>query len=330
MLHKHIKTLIAVCILSTAQLLCASEEYSNTVDTVQTYISEKYGNNQKIFVFFNKKLEKIINSSDSETKKIAELKKQFATAFANHEKSVEEVVTDLFRRAHLNNDAEAQHLLGYCYYFGIGVKKDFKEAAKWLNAAAQKGNDSTRFLLGICRFFGQGLDKDQHKAVEHFQCAADSGHHGAQLVMGVCYHEGIDVDREYYRSFKYLTKAAADGCMVAQRILANCYFLGDGIKKNESVAVKYYSKAANRGDTEACWRLGYCYQHGLGVKKSYKRAAALFQKSSDKGDQVGRNVMCGRRFFNFGAVKDSNQAILHSVSDEKDHFNKTLEHLRKH
>ena len=329
MIHRYIKAVFVICAAAFTLSVFASDEYAKDLTAVKKYISEKYSNNQKVAAFFNKKLEKITSSDLSNAEKSAELKKQFALAFAGHEKSVEEVVTDLFRRAHLKNEAKAQAMLGYCYYYGIGVTRDFKEAAKWLNKSVQNGEDGARYLLGVCRYYGQGLQKDQHKAIEHFQYAAQKDHHGAQLVMAICYHEGIDVEKEYFRSFEYLTKAVEDGCMVAQRILANCYYFGDGVSKDPVTAAAWYDKAAKRGDSEACWRLGYCYHNGFGVKKNYRRAAELFQRSAKSGDDVGRNVMSGRRFFQFGAVKDSNQAILHSISDEKDHFSKELEILRK-
>ena len=41
-------------------------------------------------------------------------------------------------------DAYAQFNLGLCYFGGLGVGKDEKEAVKWYTKAAQQGNESAK------------------------------------------------------------------------------------------------------------------------------------------------------------------------------------------
>ena len=41
-------------------------------------------------------------------------------------------------------DVDAQMALGSCYYYGIGVQKDYNEAYKWFSEAAKKGNPAAK------------------------------------------------------------------------------------------------------------------------------------------------------------------------------------------
>ena len=52
----------------------------------------------------------------------------------NHEEAVK-----LFRVAAENGDNFSQHCLGVMLYKGQGVKKNYREAFKWLNLAAKQG-----------------------------------------------------------------------------------------------------------------------------------------------------------------------------------------------
>ena len=37
------------------------------------------------------------------------------------------------------NYAHGEYYVGYCYYYGYGVKKDYKKAAYWMRRAAKHG-----------------------------------------------------------------------------------------------------------------------------------------------------------------------------------------------
>ena len=41
----------------------------------------------------------------------------------------------------------AQCNLGYCYYFGQGVPKDYSEAVKWYRKAAEQGHEYAKERL---------------------------------------------------------------------------------------------------------------------------------------------------------------------------------------
>ena len=45
---------------------------------------------------------------------------------------------------------EAEYLIGRCYIYGHGVKKDYKQAVKWFKKAAEQGDARAQNALGLC------------------------------------------------------------------------------------------------------------------------------------------------------------------------------------
>ena len=78
------------------------------------------------------------------------------------------------------NDAErgdmyAQYALGERYLKGDGLRKDGKEAAKWLEKAAGQGLDDAEYELGCLLADGQGVSGDLPSAVKWLTAAAKQG-----------------------------------------------------------------------------------------------------------------------------------------------------------
>ena len=72
-------------------------------------------------------------------------------------------------------DAEAQTILGEKYFFGIGVPKDLREAAKWFWIAADQGHAKAQFNLGVSYRLGEGVPKDSVTAYAWYNLAAAQG-----------------------------------------------------------------------------------------------------------------------------------------------------------
>lgn len=66
------------------------------------------------------------------------------------------------RKAADRSDANplAQFNLGYMYYYGWGVPKDYAEAAKWFRVAADCDDARAQLLLGTLYALSQGVPND--------------------------------------------------------------------------------------------------------------------------------------------------------------------------
>jgi len=93
------------------------------------------------------------------------------------------------------------------YSRGIFVKQDYKEAAKWYNLAAAKGNDVAMFHLGLIYQEGLGVEADPSKALEWWQKAADKGNANATYNLGVIYINGHGVKQDVDKAIQMFSKA---------------------------------------------------------------------------------------------------------------------------
>jgi hypothetical protein len=59
-----------------------------------------------------------------------------------------------------NGQADAQAFLGWSYFYGVGVIKDYVQAAKWYRMAANQGNAYGECGLGLCCENGFGVQRD--------------------------------------------------------------------------------------------------------------------------------------------------------------------------
>ena len=155
-----------------------------------------------------------------------------------------------------NGDAEAQFIVGGCYYTGARLKQDFAEALKWYRKAAERGNAAAQFNLGICYAKGQGVAQNFVEAAKWYSLAAEQenskekyskpivhSNAGAQYCLAICYAGGQGVSQDSGEAVEWFCKAAGDGIVSAQYNLAVCYAGMKGIIRNDAEAIKWYRNA---------------------------------------------------------------------------------------
>lgn len=180
--------------------------------------------------------------------------------------------------------AVAQLKLGYLYYAGEGVERDYSGAITWLEKAAKSGFAPAEFLLGEASLKGTGLPPDFAAGVEWLNQAAAQDFADAQFQLGLCYLTGgPGVNQAQTRGLKWLLKAAAQGKVLAQQCVGECYDLGEGISPDASEAVKWYRQAAEQGLASAQDLLAGCYANGRGVEKNWVEAAKYYQLAARQG-----------------------------------------------
>jgi TPR repeat protein len=99
---------------------------------------------------------------------------------------------EMFQYAAMNfGDSNAQYNLARMYLDGAaGVGKDVRQAARWLNVAAEKGNAQAQALLGQLLFTGHdGVPRQRARGLMWLMLARDAVHNGApkdQWIVDLC------------------------------------------------------------------------------------------------------------------------------------------------
>lgn len=111
------------------------------------------------------------------------------------------------RRA-LQGDAAAQHNLGNMYEYGKGVPKDYGQALKWYEMAAEQGLPYSQHALSDMIRQGLGTPVDAPRAAEWVAKAAEQGLAISQHNLALMYEFGFGVTADKVKALAWFALAA--------------------------------------------------------------------------------------------------------------------------
>ena len=157
--------------------------------------------------------------------------------------------------------------MGNYYYDGIGVKRDYRMAAKWYEKAAILGDSWCKNRLGEMYRDGKGTEPNNEKALAWFKEAANSGNTiSIANIIDMCVSKIVDDNTLCVEQMKLMENIATYGNLYAIRRMGNYYYDGIGVKRDYRMAAKWYEKAAILGDSWCKNRLGEMYRDGKGTE----------------------------------------------------------------
>ena len=115
----------------------------------------------------------------------------------------------MFQFAAMNfGDPNAQYNLARMYLEGRGCEKDPRQAARWLNLAAEKHHSAAQALLGHMLFFGQGVQQQRGRGLMWLTLAHDAATSAKDAWINELYDNAVksasDDDRQI--AMVYLTQ----------------------------------------------------------------------------------------------------------------------------
>lgn len=134
-----------------------------------------------------------------------------------------------------------------------------------IKARAEKGEAAAQAELATLFTQGDGVKRDYKEAAKWYQLAADQGFAKAQAALGELYEAGQGVPRDDAEAAKWYRKAADQGLAAGQYALAVLYLVGRGVPKDDTEALKLYRQSADQGYALALFHLGMRYKKGQGV-----------------------------------------------------------------
>lgn len=197
-------------------------------------------------------------------------------------------------------DKEAMYNLADCYINGTGgVSQDYNSAAEWLTKAAKKNYAPAQVKLAYCYIYGAGVLKDYKQAWDLAQKAAKQNNAGANYLISQMCKEGMFVKQSDAGYLQYLTKAAELGDDDAQAELARLYLYGNEkpyVAQNMRKGLDLYYKAAEQNNGEALLQIGCFTRDGLDgyITKDPKKGYEYIKAAAQTG--------IARALFEYGYV----------------------------
>lgn len=99
----------------------------------------------------------------------------FEDAVAAYKNGNYETALQLLRPLADDGRGDAEYTLGFMYFNGKGVARDYAEAAKWIRLSAEQGRADGQYALGHLYLNGQGVAQDNVLAHMWFDLSAAQG-----------------------------------------------------------------------------------------------------------------------------------------------------------
>ena len=187
------------------------------------------------------------------------------------------VAAKWFRMAAEQGLAKAQNWMGHMYELGNGVPQNHGVAIIWYRMSAKQGNADAQWSLGNAYCFGRGVDEDYAEAARWYRASAEQGNEEAQFELGMLYYGGKGVEQDFSQAVKWLRKAAIQGDSLSQYKLGMLCYYGKGVDQDIVESITWIRKSAEQGYSDAEFILGNLYYKGEGVNPSYLEAKKWYE-----------------------------------------------------
>ncbi|KAJ1983239.1 hypothetical protein H4R34_001395 [Dimargaris verticillata] len=187
--------------------------------------------------------------------------------------------------------SEGAYLLALMYldeFYECNVKdqifKDFDEAQKLLERAAQFGNVDAQYRLGLAFEFGEcGYEVDPVFSVSYYRMAAEQNHREAQMALSAWYLSGSPgtIDQNDELAFKWCSKSAEQGLVKAEFAMGYYHEVGIGASVDVAKAQEWYRLAIAHGSKEAQQRLDKLLGNGRENSRDLKRRVTKKRAKKD-------------------------------------------------
>ncbi|WP_407402515.1 tetratricopeptide repeat protein [Sodaliphilus sp.] len=209
-------------------------------------------------------------------------------------------IFDLFQKSASQGDGDGCWGLYNCYMGGIGVVKDEKKAADYLDKSVE--------LNSSWGYVDKGYELIHKNQVEEglklIKKSADAQNYRGICVLGSCYYAGVGVEKDVNKGIELLTESAEHRDVRANSALASLYFSGtDNIEPDYNKAFKYAQKGNYDGKTE--YILAQCYIFGHGVEKNIDRGAYHARCSAELGFVLGQSLWASCCVDGYGTMQDA-------------------------
>lgn len=223
---------------------------------------------------------------------------------------------------------DAMALLGAFYFDGTGVVRDLEQGFLWCERSAREGNRVGQNQLAGAYEYGKGTEKDDSKAFCWYQKAAEQGEVRAMVHLASFYKTGRGTEENPEAAFQWYERAAQKGNAFAQVNVGICYCYGKGVEEDIGQAIQWYEKARAQGNADAICNLGWLFAEGKKVPKDTERALALFREAVDKGFPRGKYSL-GRCLFEGIGVEKDEEAGLTLIREAAGKYQRAREYLEK-
>ncbi|WP_394176954.1 tetratricopeptide repeat protein [Thalassotalea litorea] len=192
---------------------------------------------------------------------------------------------DILNVDDLATSAEALFVLGDIYNCADkrvgGVSRSVPQARKYWLEAVKYGSMDSAVELGNLYYFGDGVKQNYRKAEEFWLIAANGGDELGMFKLADFY---FDYYPEKIPDGIVLFELLTKGTTFARNSyckLGRIFDRGIGVERDPKKAISWYEAGARLNDGNCLLDLSYLYYKGDGIEKDINKAIELAEKAAD-------------------------------------------------
>lgn len=152
--------------------------------------------------------------------------------------------TEALAKSAESGSAEAQHIIGLNFYYGLhGYVVDYSKAKELFQKAAAQNHAKAYNMLGLIYGNGNGVPANPEISTQMYKKSADLGDISGILVLGNAYRVGFGVDKNLNKAFELINIAAQNKNESAIKILSYMYYHGEGVIADKNKAYELHELA---------------------------------------------------------------------------------------
>ncbi len=175
-------------------------------------------------------------------------------------------------------------------YYHLAVleeqKENYKQALRYLETGAKKGNETCNSVLG--RLYKEGSEplkiKQNAKKAEQYYIAANTP--SGRYEQSMLYLNGLvgsQSETDINKGLSLLKQAAQEGDRDAIYWYAYCFETGTYVDVNYDTAFYYYKIMADHNDPEGLFKMGLFYELGDGVELDSVKSIDYYTQAANQG-----------------------------------------------
>lgn len=185
-------------------------------------------------------------------------------------------------------NSRAQHMIGMNFLRGWTVEKNIDIAYQYFLSSAKQGDPDSAFLITLMDQDELSIKMSALESTRWLNLAAQLGNEDAYLYLGDAYLRGQGVGQDTEKAVYWYEKAIKSQSVLAKSgygRLGSIYDRGaKGIPNNYVKAVEYYEKAVFADYGSSAFALGLLVLQGKGQSVDVDKAIDLFKYAEKNGD----------------------------------------------
>ena len=184
---------------------------------------------------------------------------------------------------------DAMTAYGVMRYLGIGVELDYAASIMWFKKGVVAGDMNAHWFLGKMMLEGIGFNAPLEKeAATYLQVAAEKNSPQALNLLALMYEYGRGVHQHFGIALDYYKQAVELNHVESMYNLGLMHMEGRGTPRDYKAAASMFQAAAQAEHAPATYMMGIMRMQGYGrdeIQPNYEQALNWFQRAAVLGDE---------------------------------------------